>query len=168
MKTIKLNRGFESIVDDDDYDRVSALRWHARVNRRADGTLRVYAFRVHIDDDGSRHALFLHRYIMPVPNGMDIDHVNGDGLDNRRGNLRCATRAENNYNSRKRSGGTSIYRGVSWHGPCKKWHARFSINGKSKYLGVYESEELAAAAYNKEAEKHAGQFATLNKIMEVS
>jgi hypothetical protein len=93
------------------------------------------------------------------PHGMDIDHINGDGLDNRWSNLRLATRAENIRNSRTKATNTSGFKGVSWHKRDRKWQAHIKINGRSKNLGLFEAPEDAHAAYVAAAQKYHGEFA---------
>lgn len=104
----------------------------------------------------------LHRYLLDAPNGMQVDHINGDPLDNRRENLRVATPSQNQANWRKKSPATSAYKGVSWHKGARKWRATININGKQVHLGFYGEEEAAALAYDTAAERAYGEFACLN------
>lgn len=109
-------------------------------------------------------GFYFHREILGFPTG-EIDHKNGDGLDNRRENLRVCSRLENNRNQRKSKRPlTSKYKGVSWDKKSKKWLAHISIMNKCKYLGVFSDEWEAALAYNKAAEEKFGEFACLNEI----
>jgi hypothetical protein len=91
-----------------------------------------------------------------------VDHINGNGLDNRKSNLRICTHQQNCENSRKRKKSFSKYKGVYWSKNAKKWVAQITIDGKSKHLGYFELEEDAAAAYDKAAVKYFGEFACLN------
>jgi len=101
-----------------------------------------------------------HRHI---GDGLVVDHINCDGLDNRRANLRLATRQQNKCNSRPRlRGGTSRYKGVFWAKDRKKWRASVSFNGKTKYLGGFDNEIEAAKVRDVAAKKYHGQFAWLN------
>lgn len=113
---------------------------------------------------------------IPVPPGFLIDHINGDKLDNRRCNLRLATRTENEANKKKRrtqknqikGQPTSKYKGVSKiRGRKKCWRACIGFEGEYKSLGTYYSEEEAAQAYNKAAVELFGEFALLNKIEDI-
>lgn len=163
MKEIQITRGYVAIVDDEDYERVAAHKWNAMVVRRNDGSARVYAMRVIRKPDGGRTTVYLHRVIMGAPVGMDIDHVNGDGLDNSRSNLRACTRSENMRN-RRPQGGASKYKGIHWHKRDSKWRAQIVVNGRSRHLGLFSSEVDAACAYNVAATKLFGEFALLNNI----
>lgn len=108
-------------------------------------------------------ALRLHRIIMNCPDNMEVDHINGNPLDNRRSNLRVCTKPENIQNYSKPRHNTSGYLGVSLHKRSQKWQANIRIEGKQTYLGEFESKEDAARAYNEAALKYRGQFAHLNE-----
>jgi len=98
-----------------------------------------------------------------IGNGLVVDHINCDGLDNRRANLRLATRQQNKCNSRPSShGGTSRYKGVWWEKDKRKWRAAVGFNGKIKHLGAFDNEIEAAKARDAAAKKYHGQFAWLN------
>jgi hypothetical protein len=162
MKTVPLTRGYMALVDDADYESVSAHKWCARVDRRRDGTIRsVYAGRTaHVA--GKKIFQSLHRYILGLGNSiMAVDHVNHNGLDNRRENLRLATYSQNAANNRKRRNTSSRYKGVRWHRATEKWEARIGVAGKLKYLGLFTSEEAAALAYAEAASKAFGEFANV-------
>jgi hypothetical protein len=100
----------------------------------------------------------MHRLIMNAPIGYDVDHINHNGLDNRRCNLRVCTRTQNQANSKPRKK-SSKYKGVSWSNSENKWRAFIRINGKGKTIGRFDSELDAAEAYNNEAKKCFGEFA---------
>ena len=106
--------------------------------------------------------LFAHRVILDAPLGSMVDHINGDGLDNRRSNLRIATPGENKRNSRKRTIGTSGFKGVYRH--RTRWQARGHLECKVVYLGSFSTERDAALAYNEFAKKNYGEFALLNEV----
>lgn len=98
---------------------------------------------------------------------VQVDHVDGNGLNNCRSNLRLATQSENMWNRKKGKGQyTSQYKGVSINKSMKTrpWMARLKVNGKPIYLGYYASEEEAALAYNEGTIKYHGKFARLNAI----
>jgi len=112
----------------------------------------------------------MHRQILGVKNGVFVDHINGDGLENRRFNLRVATNSQNQWNQSPREG-TSHYKGVCWHIRDKKWTAGLMYHGKRIWIGQFDSEivggvdigEIAAAkAYDEAARKYFGVFACLN------
>jgi hypothetical protein len=111
---------------------------------------------------------FLHRFLTNCPKGKDVDHINGDGLDNRKSNLRICTRSQNKMNTNKITKKcTSIFKGVSFAATEKrkrKWRASITINGKSKTIGRFLTENEAALAYNKQAIVHFGKYANINKI----
>lgn len=110
-------------------------------------------------------GMTLHRIVMGDLEGMDVDHANRDKLDNRRQNLRVATRSQNMANTNGHLQRFSKYKGVTRvtkAGSAKPWTASLFVNYKRLYLGVFETEEQAAIAYDIAATEHKGQFARLN------
>jgi hypothetical protein len=105
---------------------------------------------------------FLHRVIMNPPRRKCIDHINGNGLDNRRSNMRICKPIENMWNSRKKEGTVSKYKGVRKN--KDKWRASITANGVCMHLGMFTSEIRAAKAYNAAAAKHFGEYACLNPV----
>jgi len=105
----------------------------------------------------------MHREIINVPEGCFVDHINHNGLDNRKANLRPATPAENaRYARYPKNNTSSKYRGVWYNKKKKKWRAQLSINNKKKQIGYFLDEVAAGKAYDKAAKKHYGKFAILN------
>lgn len=155
-RTIELSQGKTALVSARDFKRVSEHKWWAQKERR-----RWYV-RTWID---GRH-IRLHRFILNTPAGVDVDHRDSNGLDNRRPNIRNCSRRQNAWNSRKRAGCSSIYKGVNWQGQDGLWQAGIFVNGGRMFLGLYADEGKAAKAYNKAAKKHFGAFARLNVIAE--
>jgi hypothetical protein len=155
-KEIPLTKGAVALVDEEDYAWLSAYRWHAHGRR--------YAARW-ANEDGKRRLVYMHRQILGTGPGEQTDHKNGDGLDNRRENLRFCTSAENLRNSRKyrrKGGATSRYKGVSWHRRGGKWQACVQVGGKGRHLGHFADERAAALAYDRAAVEHFGEFARPN------
>lgn len=157
MRTIPLTRGHVALVDDEDFEALSQFKWGAR---RKDHL--VYAVRKVRAGPYRQRDVLMHREILAAPRGTDVDHINGNGCDNRRANLRAATREQNARNSRARTDGTSRFRGVSWYRPLERWRAALRGGGKTIHVGYFHNEEEAARAYDDAARQHHGAFASLN------
>jgi hypothetical protein len=152
VKKIELSKGYEALVDDADFDNVSAARpWHAVVDET-----RVYA-RKSIVRNGRWESIRLHTFIT---GWAFIDHINGNGLDNRRENLRPCTAAQNAANRALRRDARTGFKGVRAKGG--KWLARIQASGVRRHLGSFETPEDAAKAYDAAAIESFGQFARLN------
>jgi hypothetical protein len=144
-----------ALVDDEDVEMLSSIVWRRQINKR-----KVYARGRTVDGK----PVLMHRLIMGNPD-CDVDHINGDGLDNRRENLRLATRRQNNGNQTK-TRGTSRFKGVSWSKHVSKWVARCNMStGDYRHLGCFSDEEAAARAYDAAAEVAFGEFALTNAKM---
>lgn len=155
---IPLSRGMVALVDKEDYERLSKYKWYAdKIGSK------WYAKRTIIKDCGKRTSMYLHREILGVGVG-NVDHIDGNGLNNRRNNLREATKRQNNMNRRPIKTGTSRYKGVSFDRRRKKWLAQIKYKGTNFNLGHYEHEKDAAQMYNKKAIELFGEFAYLNEI----
>jgi hypothetical protein len=154
MREINLTQGKVAIVDDADYEYLSRLKWHYHHNG--------YAVRKSPRNGGPQHVVQMHRIILDAPGGIECDHVNGNGLDNRRCNLRLATTAENQHNQGQRSDNTSGYKGVTWDATGRKWRAQIKVAGREIYLGLFTDKILAAQAYNTAATKYFGEYARMN------
>lgn len=156
-KQIPLTRGMFALVDDIDYERLMQHKWCVNAQGYA---VRGWA------EKGVRHMERMHRVILgDACNGFEVDHINCNRLDNRRCNLRIATRAENARNRRKINRPTSSkYLGVRLAKGRKRYTARIHINGKELYLGQFDRETDAAKAYNDAAIKYFGDYARLNNI----
>lgn len=140
----------ETIVDNEDYEALSKYKWGL--------TKKGYARRA----AKPRH-IFLHRQILNVPDGVFVDHINGNKLDNRKSNLRIVPQSLNSRNLiQERANNNSGYKGV-----CKcrnKWRAYIVVNYKQKHLGCFETKEEAAKVYNKYSKLLHGNFGRPNKI----
>ena len=101
---------------------------------------------------------------MNVENNLDVDHINHDGLDNRKENLRICTRSQNMMNQRVYKNNKSGYKGVYWHKANSYWVSQIRKNKKSIYLGYFKDKTVAAKAYNKAALEIFGKYALLNEV----
>lgn len=144
-----------ALIDAADAALISGYSWSRSVN----GAGNVYAH-AHVPGSGKPgKTISMHQLI----GGRGCDHRNGDGLDNRRENLRPATQAQNAANRRpNRRPGGSQFKGVDWHTQHKTWRARIMVNGRSHHLGLFTSQEAAARAYDAAATEAWGEFARLN------
>ncbi|MFA5783392.1 MAG: AP2 domain-containing protein [Phycisphaerae bacterium] len=151
FRRIPLTRGQYVIVEPGDYDWLMQYKWHASDGRGGN----FYA--------KNRKLQQMHRLIMKPPRDKVVDHINRNGLDNRRANLRVVTQTQNKWNNGQRvTRYSSKYRGVSWHKREKKWTAIISINGRAKSLGYFKDEKEAARAFDKAAKELRGEYAVLN------
>lgn len=157
MKEISLTQGKAAIVDDDDYESINAHKWHY-VNVG-------YASRYSGGGRKNRKTDYMHIAVMGKQSGMEIDHINGNKLDNRKENLRHVTHSQNMQNASVK-GGSSRYKGVCWDKSRNKWISSIYISEKHVHIGRYESEEDAARAYNLRAHVAFGEFARTNYIQE--
>ena len=153
MKEIKLTQGQVALVDDSDYESLNAFKWYAMKNGNV-----FYAVR-NITVNGKQIKILMHCDIL---GGKGIDHIDHNGTNNQRYNLRFATQSENNMNQRKRANTSSKFKGVTWDKKTGKWVAHIKINGKLKYLGLFKNEIDGAKAYNAKAIEHFGEFANIN------
>lgn len=160
MKEVPLTRGYVAIVDDEDYEAVANYKWYALVSTRKDSSVLVYAARS-ATINGHRRTLLMHKMLFETSPGQEIDHIDCNGTNNTRANLRICTKAQNQYNQQQRKG-SSKYKGVYWNKPRKKWQAYIHIDGIAHFLGRFESEDDAANAYNVAASQNFGNFARIN------
>jgi hypothetical protein len=154
-KEIPLTKGKIAIVDDDDYELLAHWKWYYSQNSNGRGG---YAAR----RDSARQMIRMHRLILNAPEGIEVDHVNGNPLDNRRDNLRLCSRAENCRNIAKcHRQTTSCFRGV-YRTLRGQWAAMTGVNGKRVWIGRFDSEEEAARAYDRAILVLHGSFARVN------
>ena len=159
MKEIPLTQGQVAIVDDEDFVLMGDYKWSLSSSG--------YACRDQYIN-GKPKRLYMHRVIMGNPcNGYEVDHINGNSLDNRHKNLRLVTHRQNLANQKKQNRKlSSIYKGVYFDKATGKWRGQVGSKGKKYALGRFITEREAALAYNKAAIEHFGQYANLNEIME--
>lgn len=158
MKEIELSQGKKASVDDRDFEWLNQWKWYCTPIKR--GT--CYAAR-HIYIGGKRTNLFMHQLLLITPERMEIDHLDGNGLNNTRNNIRICSHAENIHNSSAIIK-SSRFKGVSWHAKDKRWRAQIAVNGTRVHLGQFTDEREAAFAYNKAAVLYFGEFARLNQL----
>ena len=145
--------GRVAIVDDEDAAMVSALRWNLIFHQGE----RIYAI-----SNSATGSVLMHRLLMQCQDGLEVDHRNGDGLDNRRENLRVCTHAENMQNRAQHRNNTSGVTGVYWHRHRNKWAVQLRVNGKKVSLGHFSEMEEAKRVRDDAARRYHGEFARLN------
>jgi len=151
-RLIPLTQGRFAIVDGEDYDRLRRYKW-----RVYNGGQTCYAIRTE-----GQTTVRMHRQIMVAPKSLLVDHIDHNGLNNRRSNLRVCTNSQNQHNQRIRLGGRSKYKGVVWHHRDRCWVAQIRINGRRLYLGCFDNEVDGAIAYDRKAIELFGEFAHVN------
>ena len=152
MKKIPLTQGRFTIIDDEDFEEVNKYKWYVS---------NEYVARMLLPAN-RRVQISLHRILMNPPPNLQVDHINGDTLDNRRKNLRVVTLRENVINQKLHKNNTSGYKGVSWDKKLEKWETSINPNGKKIRVGFFNSLLEAVEAYNKSAIKYFGEYARLN------
>ena len=158
MKFVQITQNKFAIVDDEDFERINQYKWHAT---KAGNT--YYASHSTWNSSRKRKsAIFMHRIILRAPKGMCVDHINGNGLDNRKINLRLCTAQQNSQYRPHHNLGSSQYHGVHWHKKKKRWQSLIETKGKCTFIGLFKTEEGAALAYDKKAKELFGEFATQN------
>ena len=156
LRLIPLTRKKFAVVDIDDYYRLSKYQWYATNSSNTS-----YAVR-----NVERKRVFMHRVIMGAPDHLLVDHIDHDGLNNRKSNLRLCSPDENRYNILPRRRTSSKYKGVRWRKSMKKWTAVVQANKKAYNLGYFNDEIEAAKAYDMRAKRLHRQFAYLNFPLE--
>ncbi len=151
MKEIPLTRGKVALVDDDDFEELSKYKWHCMKYRD-----KLYARRC----VGRNTKIYMHRHIAGDPEGLVVDHGDGNGLNNQKYNLRNCTQRENTCNRPARINSSSFFKGVSRDG--NRWVAKITHEGITKFIGSFSDEIEAAMAYDREAWNLQGAFAQTN------
>lgn len=142
-----------ALVDDADFEDLNKHRWSVA----KDGN--VFYARRQSNMDNKLATLFMHTQITKTQQGMQVDHIDGNGLNNQRDNLRVCTSADNQKNRGKNSNNTSGFKGVSLHKGDNKWQARIRVNRKLILIGMFPTPELASEAYIEACRKYHGEFA---------
>lgn len=150
---VPLTKGYEAIIDLSDLPEIGRYNWRALVTPRS-----VYAIRSDYSGGGTKTVL-MHRCIAAPPDGFEVDHIDSNGLNNRRYNLRLATRGENNWNARRAKNNKSGFKGVVWHPKSSRWRAVIKTNGAQRTIGYFQTPEEAHFAYCKAAFAERGEFA---------
>ena len=161
---MNLNR--YTLVDNEDYEWLSQWKWHLTKNTHFPFTEYAKRNRPRAekpDADILMHRMILRKHGIKI-GGKLVDHINHNGLDNRKENIRMATRSENKAYGKIYRNNTSGYKGVSWDKEQNKWAVSISINGKDKKIGRFLNKEEAALVYNDVAKQYFGEFAYLNQI----
>ncbi|SRR5258708_3484857 len=155
MIEIPLTQGKFVVIDDEDVLKVIVHRWYA--SKEGDVW---YAKANAVSPDGSKTCIRMHRLITGVSEPLVlVDHFNGDGLNNRRNNLRICDHAQNLWNRGRQANNTSGYKGVSFCKITGRWVARIRVRGKYFNVGRYDTPELASEAYQEASLRFHGQFA---------
>lgn len=150
---IPLSKGQYAVIDEEDHARVAVHRWHVMTRRRTSyGESRI---------DG--RTVLLHRFLLDAPPGLQVDHVDGDGLNCTRANLRLCSVRENAHNRSRSPRNTSGYKGVFRDG--RRWRAQIMEHQRGVSLGTFGTPEEAARAYDQAARERFGEFARTNESM---
>ena len=142
---IPLSQGLVAVIDEADLPLVQGRRWFANPGRKT-----YYA--------RSGGSVLMHRMLLGAPKGIPVDHIKGNGLDNRRRNLRLCSNAQNQWNAGARRDSVTGHRGVSFRRDTKRFCAHIRVHGRRFYLGEYRVLEDAIQVYNAAARTHFGEF----------
>ena len=158
MKKIPLTQGQFALVDDEDFEKLNKHKWSAYKDRNTFYTISNLRLGVN-----RRTTIKMHRIVLGLTDSsIFVDHIDGNGLNNQKSNLRKVTHAENLRNLKAKKNCKSKYKGVTFHTVNKKWIARISINNKRIHLGSFVDEIEAAKAYDEASKIHHGEFGSLN------
>lgn len=142
-----------ALVDDEDFELCSSKSWHMSMKMRPKASYKI----------GDRWKnVSMHRLILNFPEGKQIDHKDGNPLNNQKSNLRTCSNTQNQYHRKPKKG--CKYKGIYQVKGKGKWLSHIMFNNKMKHLGTFESDKDAARAYNKAAKKYFGEFAWLNPV----
>jgi hypothetical protein len=153
MRKIKLTQCKYALVDNEDYDALNKFKWYAKK-----GVNTFYAVRSPYKN-GKQTTLKMHRLLINAPRGLEVDHKDGDGLNNQRSNIRLATRSQNRMNRPKQSRNTSGFKGVSWDKTHNIWRAYITLDSVQKTLGYFKNRQEAYQVYCKASVEYHKEFA---------
>ncbi len=156
MKQIHLSNGQIALVDNVDFCLLSKYRWCYQEG---------YARRKETISKGKRRLILMHRQILHAPSNLEVDHIDSNGLNNQRCNLRLCKRSGNCRNANVRSDNTSGFKGVSFNKRNNKFRAYIMCNKVNRHIGYFSSAKAAAYAYDRAAKKFHGKFAKLNFLL---
>lgn len=151
------DNGLKAVVDECDFPLVQGYRWLALRTKRSKTTYAVS----YLCQGGTIRPTYMHRLVMDAPAGKQVDHRDGNGLNNSRSNLRLCEQWQNSANKAVAVGANG-YRGIYKNKDCRKYYAAIWINGKRKYLGSSYDPMAAARLYDTAARERYGEFATVN------
>lgn len=149
---IPLTQGYTAIIDAADVPLVEGYEWNAFLSKHTTYVRRRTSV------GGKLRNVWLHRVIAQTPDGLDTDHVDGDGLNNTRGNLRIVTSSQNQCNQRRRDCNTSGHKGVSWYKRNQQWRVQIAVNNRKTHIGYFPNIDDAVAAYEKASMEFHGEF----------
>lgn len=158
MKVIPLPSGEKVFVDDEDYGFVSRFKW------RMSGKYAATTSGIHYNDSSKRNTVYMHRLVLLAPASLQVDHIDGNKLNNKKSNLRVCTATQNRGNTPYQTNNTSGFKGVTYDKARRQWKAQISYKKVAKGLGRFNKKEDAARAYNQAAKKYYGIFAWLNPL----
>jgi hypothetical protein len=166
MKEIPLTKGRVATVDDEDYVRFCKEKWHIGHEGRTGYAVRMSSMK----GGNKQRTIYMHREIWKshygaIPENMEIDHIDGDRLNNQVANLRLCTHSQNCQNQyRTHLTHSSKFKGVTWFKANKRWGAQINNKGHLTHLGLFDTEEEAALAYNRKAIEWFGEYANINRV----
>jgi hypothetical protein len=160
MKEIKLTQNMVALVDDEDFENLNRFKWCVSKRDKTHYACRA----IYNHDDQSCTIIQMQKQIIDSPLGMEIDHIDGNGLNNQKSNLRACTHQQNQMNRALSKNNSSGFKGVSLYKGRNKWNSYIKVNYKKINLGYFKTKEEAALTYNAAALKHFGEFANLNEV----
>lgn len=149
MKEILLTRGKITLVDDADYEALATRHW-------------CFATNGYVVSRIGGGMIYLHRFLLNASPEHEVDHIDGNKLNNQRSNLRLVTRQQNARNVASHGGSSSLFKGVAWCKQTQRWRAHITVNGMFKHLGRFDTEHEAAHVYDTAARQYFGEFARTN------